>query len=65
MPIVKIDGIEYDVDQLGIDVKSQIVCIQFVDAEMARLQVQGAVLQTARAAYSKALKELLSNTGRN
>jgi hypothetical protein len=33
--------------------------LQFVDAELQRLQAQAAVLQTARVAYSKALKESL------
>jgi len=33
--------------------------LQFVDAELARLQGQAAVLQTARIAYAKALGEAL------
>jgi hypothetical protein len=33
--------------------------LQFVDAELARLQSKSAVLQTARAAYAKALQAAL------
>ncbi len=59
MPIIKIDNIDYDLDTLSTEAKAQLGSLQFVDAELARLTAQSAVLQTARMAYSKALNEVL------
>ena len=59
MPAIKIDDKEYEYDTLPQDAKSQLQMLQFVDAELARLQAQSAALQTARIAYSKALGEAL------
>jgi Arc/MetJ family transcription regulator len=41
----------------------QLTSLQFVDAELARMQAQAAVLQTARAAYAKALQAALAASG--
>ncbi len=62
MPMVKIDDKDYDLDALSDEAKNQLASIQFVDAELARLNAQAAVLQTARNAYSNVLKELLPKT---
>jgi hypothetical protein len=59
MATIKIDGQDYNTDTLSEDAKGQLQSMQFVDNEMARLQAQMAVLQTARAAYSNALKNAL------
>jgi hypothetical protein len=59
MPIIKIDGKDYDLDQLSNETKAQLASLQFVDAELARLQAQGAALQTARMAHAKALQAAL------
>lgn len=59
MPTIKIDNQDYDLDTLSIEAKAQLPSLQFVDAEMQRLNAQAAILQTARIAYSNALKELL------
>jgi len=59
MPTIKIDDKEYDLDQLSDEAKAQLASLQFVDSELQRLNNQAAVLQTARAAYSKALNEAL------
>ena len=56
---ITIDNKEYDLNDLSNDAKAQLVSIQFVDAELARLQAQAAALQTARMAYAKALQDLL------
>ena len=56
MPTIKIDNIDYDLDTLSDEAKAQLASIQFVDQELARLQAKASVLQTARLAYSKALK---------
>ena len=59
MAMIKIDDKEYDFDKLSDDAKNQLNSLQFVDNELARLQAQAAVLQTARAAYVNALKASL------
>lgn len=59
MPNIKIDNRDYDLDSLSDEAKAQLRCLQFVDAELARLQAQAAIYQTARAAYSKALQAAL------
>jgi hypothetical protein len=59
MPIIKIDNTDYDLDHLSEEAKAQLQSLQFVDAELARLKAQTAVLQTARIAYSNALKAAL------
>ena len=62
MPIIKIDEKDYELDSLSDDSKAQLAMIQFVDAELQRLNAQTAVLQTARMAYAKALSDALSET---
>ena len=59
MSTITIDNQAYDLDTLSDEAKAQLQSLQFVDAELARLQAQTAVLQTARAAYSKALQAAL------
>ena len=52
MTTITIDGKSYEFDSLSSDAKAQLASIQFVDAELARLQGQAAALQTARNAYA-------------
>lgn len=59
MPTITIDNKPYELDSLSNEAKAQLVSLQFVDAELARLQAQVAALQTARMAYAKALQESL------
>jgi hypothetical protein len=59
MSQITIDNRDYDLDDLSDDAKAQLQSLQFVDSELARLQAQAAVLQTARVAYSKALQAAL------
>lgn len=59
MTTITIDNHTYDLDTLSPDARAQLTSLQFIDAELARLQAQAAVLQTARMAYSKALKAAL------
>ena len=59
MSTIKIDDIEYDLDSLSAEANEQLQNLQFVDQELARLQAQSAVLQTARATYANALKAAL------
>ena len=57
MTTIKIDNRDYELGTLSDEAKAQLQSLQFVDAELQRLQAQAAVFQTARAAYAKALKE--------
>jgi hypothetical protein len=50
MPNITIDNQSYDLDTLPQATKDQLASLQFVDSELARLQAQAAVLQTARMA---------------
>lgn len=59
MTTITIDNKQYDLDSLSNEAKAQLASIQFVDAELARLQAQAAALQTARNAYAKALTAAL------
>src|SRR5690606_6287656 len=59
VPTLTIDNIDYDIDSLSLEAKTQLKNIQFVDQELARLQGQTAAMQTARAAYMHALKAAL------
>jgi hypothetical protein len=59
MPSITIDNKNYDLDTLSDEAKAQLASIQFVDQELARLQAKSAAMQTARAAYARALGELL------
>ena len=59
MSTVKIDDKEYKLDDLSEEAKAQLVSLNFVDNELARLSAEAAVYQTARNAYANALNELL------
>lgn len=63
MPTITIDNKSYDLDSLSTEAKAQLASIQFVDAELVRLQAQAAALQTARMAYAKALQDALPVIG--
>jgi hypothetical protein len=59
MATITIDNQAYNTDSLSDEAKNQLISLQFVDAELQRLQAQAAVLQTARQAYATALKASL------
>ena len=59
MAKISIDNVDYNTDKLSVEAKAQLVIIQYVYQELARLQAQAAALQTARIAYANALKEAL------
>jgi hypothetical protein len=62
MPTITIDNIEYDTDSMSADALANLQSIQFVDAEIARLQAIIATMNTARLAYGTVLSELLQET---
>ncbi|MCK5899015.1 MAG: hypothetical protein KAG06_08090 [Methylococcales bacterium] len=57
---VSIDDVEYIYDDLSDEAKAQIQSIQFADNEIARLNAQLAIANTAKIAYQNALKEVLA-----
>jgi hypothetical protein len=59
LPTIRIDNIEYDLDSLSNEAKAQLQMLQVTDQEIARLNVQLAIAQTARSAYSQALQSAL------
>ncbi len=63
MTTITIDNKEYEYETLSDKAKAQLSSMQFVDSELARLQAQASVLQTARMAYSKALQDELNPLG--
>ena len=63
MTQITIDNKQYELESLSDDAKAQLASIQFVDAELARLEAKAAAFQTARMAYSKALQVTLPAIG--
>lgn len=59
MSSVNIDGQSYELSNLSEEAKAQLVSLQFIEQELARLQLQIAALQTAKIAYGNALKSQL------
>jgi nicotinic acid phosphoribosyltransferase len=59
---IKIDGQDYAVSALSDEAKAQVQNLRFTDQELARLQAQLAIAQTARISYAKALKAELDKT---
>jgi hypothetical protein len=60
MTTITIDGKEYEYEKLSDKAKAHLTSMRFIDNELARLQAQGSILQTARVAYSKALSSELN-----
>ena len=59
MPEITIDEKKYDTDTLSDAAKQQLQMLQITDAEIARLNAQLAIAQTARNAYAQALTQAL------
>ena len=56
MPKITVDGIEYNTEDLTDNGKAQLASLQFLEAQMNKIQSEIAVYQTARIAYIAALK---------
>ena len=61
--LIKIDKVEYDYDTLPDVIKAQLAHVRMVEVEIARLQGQMAIHQTARASYVKLLQDELAKLG--
>lgn len=59
---VTVDGVTYRYSELSEEAQEQVNNLQFVDQEMAKLNAQLAVFQTARNAYQNALQQLVPRT---
>ena len=57
-----IDDVEYEISDLSETAKAQLKNIQFVDAQIQQLSNELAVSDTARLAYTNALKNILDKT---
>ncbi len=60
MATITIDGTDYDIDSLSNQAKEQVASLQFVQNEIKRTEANLAVMKTASAAYSSALKNELN-----
>lgn len=63
MANLNINGKTYDLDKLKPEAIAQVQSLQFVDAEIARLNATVAVFQTARMGYLNALAPHLQALG--
>ncbi len=53
---VTVDGVSFRMDQLNEEARAQVISLQFVQAEIERLNAQLAVYATAKIAYQNALR---------
>ena len=59
MPKITIDDVEFNSEDLSDNGKAQLASLQFLDAQMKKLQAEIAVYQTARNSYVSLLKNEL------
>lgn len=57
---VKVDSVEYDTDAMSDNAKAQLASLQFLQTHIQQIQNELAVYDTARLAYTSALKKLLT-----
>jgi len=62
MAKIKIDDKEYDTDNMSDNAKAQLASLQFNDVHINRLRNELAIADTARMAYTAALKKELEKT---
>jgi hypothetical protein len=60
MPNIKINNIDYDIDNLSQEAKQQLQMLAIAEAEIKRLQAQMAIAQTAKNAYANALSQAVT-----
>tara|TARA_X000000368_G_scaffold241451_1_gene190679 strand:- start:5524 stop:5718 length:195 start_codon:yes stop_codon:yes gene_type:complete len=58
---INLDGVEYNAEDLSENGKAQAASLQFLEAQMSKLQSEIAVYQTARNSYVAALKAELND----
>ena len=62
MPKIKVDGVEYNTEDLSDNGKAQLASLQFLEVQMKKLKSEIAVYQTARATYVQVLKAELEKS---
>ena len=62
MPLVKIDDIEYNSEDLSDEGNAQLQSIKFIDRQLLVLQNEIAAFKTARVGYLAALRSELSDS---
>ena len=62
MPKITVDGIDYNTEDLSDNGKAQLASLQFLEVQMAKLNNDVGVYQTARTAYVVAVKAGLEKT---
>jgi len=62
MPNIKIDDVEYNSEDLSDNGKAQLASLQFLTAQMNKLNSEIAVYKTARNSYVAALKDELDKS---
>ncbi len=58
-----LDGVEYDAELLSDHGRAQLASLQFLEAQLARLQQDAAIYRTARETYLQALKVEIERSG--
>jgi len=58
-----LDGVEYDAELLSDHGRAQLASLQFLEAQLARLQQDLAIYRTARETYLQALKADIERSG--
>ena len=59
---ITVDDVEYKLDDLSDNAKTQLLNIQFVDAQLQQLNNEWAVSDTARIGYTRALKSEIAKS---
>ena len=63
MPKITIDGADYHSEDLSEKGKSQLESLQFLEGQMKKIEHEIAIYQTAKTAYSNALKGEIERLG--
>ena len=63
MATIKIDGNDYNIEDLSEEAKNNLSSLQYVKSEIQNLEAKIAVYKTAEIGYSKALKQNLDGQG--
>ena len=56
-----VDDVEYILDEISDEARTQLMNIQFVDEELQKINNEWAVTDTARIGYTNALKNEIAN----
>ena len=64
MPKITVDGIDYNTEDLSDNGKAQLASLQFLEAQMNKLNAEISVYETARSAYVNALKSELDGASK-